>query len=69
MKTRYRFIHFEQTSGGIWLCYANKGNYELGFCEPYPKWHQWQFAPERGAFFTSDCLTDIAHFLGQLEKP
>ena len=69
MKTRFFYIHFEQTPGGQWACYANQGDYELGYCEPYPKWHQWQFVSAPECAFTTACLNDIARFMSQLPKP
>lgn len=36
----------------------------------YATWKQWVFSQNGPEFvFSADCLTDIAHFMGQLPKP
>jgi hypothetical protein len=70
MKTSYRFIHFVQSARGPWACRNNKTGVLLGVVHFYHPWKQyvWQQAgPDR--VFSADCLTDIAHFMSQLEKP
>ena len=68
MKTRYRFIHFINI-GYDWYCYTNsKPAKNLGFCEFYQAWKQWQFVPSDGTAYTSECCRDIAHFLDQLKE-
>lgn len=70
MKTRYRFIHFEKPpTSHLWHCYASAGQVELGFLEYHYPWKQWQFVPSPETAFTTDCLRDIASFIGQLPKP
>jgi len=73
MKTRYRFIHFtpDNPDHTEWQC-RNNGQPEpsmatIGY---YDRWKQWVFAQNEPEFvFSADCLTDIAHFMGQLPKP
>jgi hypothetical protein len=69
MKTRYRFIHFVQSNTGNWACNNNKNGCLLGVVHFYQPWKQyvWQQAGPDGVF-SADCLQDIAHFMGQLEK-
>lgn len=68
VKTRYRFIHFQQ-EGDYWLCYTNRSPRDcLGVVEYFTPWKQWQIAPKVNTAFTSDCLADIIHFMGQLPK-
>jgi hypothetical protein len=73
MKTRYRYIHFvepEPEPDDYWLCMTNSSPTDcLGVIEYFKPWKKWQFAPKVETAFTADCLQDIAHFMGQLQKP
>jgi len=71
MKTKYKYIHFEQTVlAGCWNCLNNKSNDDLGSVIWYKPWGQFVFEPvELGdIIFNASCLRDIAHFLDQLNK-
>ena len=70
MKTRYRFIHFVQSSNGPWACHNNKTGDLLGVVHFYHLWrqHVWRQSGPEGVF-SADCLQDIADFIGQLDKP
>ena len=65
VKTSYKFIHFEK--GGLaWVCKNIKHNDVLGRVAYYEQWCQYVFEASPGCVFSADCLTDIAHFITQL---
>ena len=66
MKTKYKYIHFEKIAGQ-WFCYNNKAKSELGRIEYYSRWRQYVIEFEQGCVFNDTCLTDIIHFLRQLQ--
>ena len=74
MKTKYKYIHFNETVKGTWYCYNNKTESDLGCVEYYKRWKQWVWVWGRiGEFeqdrvFNGQCLEDIIDFLGQLNK-
>ena len=71
MKTKYRHIHFAEavTTDVRWGCYTNSApNSRLGticWCEC---WRQFCFYPEPGTVFSTNCLKNIRHFLGQMKE-
>lgn len=69
MKTKYRFIHFEQTIlKGFWNCINNKSKTVLGVVSYYKPWKQYVFnAEDASNIFSQDCLADIIDFMKQLE--
>lgn len=71
MKTRYRFIHFEQTiMNGFWNCVNNKHKTVLGVVSYYKPWKQFVFnAEDPSDIFSQDCLADIIDFMKQLNEP
>lgn len=69
MKTRYKFIRFEQLTDSDWICLCNRDNSILGGLEFYSRWKTWTFNPADVTRFSIDCLQDIIHFIGQLPKP
>ena len=75
MNTSYRFIHFiqhgEHNGKPMWECRNNKDSgIKLGIVFWYPTWKQYCFTQDGpNVVFSADCLTDIAHFMGQLPKP
>jgi hypothetical protein len=74
MKTRYRFIHFIETAPfdgkPLWYCRNIKSEDELGKVFWYAPWKRYCFTQSKeNIVFSADCLTDIAHFMGQLPKP
>lgn len=68
MKTKYRFIEFRLVSDKpkIWECCNTKSNDVLGCVDWFVSWRQFVFNPENLTTYSHDCLTDIAHFLQQL---
>jgi len=79
MKTKYRYIHFEQGNNFIdsllfnlpddkketWHCKTRSGN-TIGIVAWYGQWQQYCLFPEENTVFNSGCLENIQHFLGQL---
>jgi hypothetical protein len=68
MKTEYRFICFQQYQPDQWGCYNRKSKDGLGVVFWYKPWKQWCFTPDTKTVFSTDCLADIIHFIGQLPK-
>lgn len=66
MKTTYKYIHFEKIEGE-WFCFNNKSKCVLGWICYYRKWRLYVIEFEPGCVFNNTCLTDIAHFLKQLQ--
>lgn len=67
MKTRYKYINFEELTVGQWHCFNNKSNdvlCEIGYDKPWKQWVVEDFI--EGCVFSYDCLIDIADFLKQL---
>lgn len=52
----------------IWDCLSHRGRGSdwLGMAVWYDEWGQWTFESTRGVIWSSDCLTDVADFLRQL---
>jgi hypothetical protein len=65
MKTRYKFIHFNENGRGQWLCYNNRTGDVLGIVRQ-GAWKKLMFQPQSFTEFSQDCHLDIAHFMGQL---
>lgn len=68
MKTKYKYIHFDETIKGRWYCYRNKSGEDLGNAEYYKPWRQWVMEFKEDYVFNAQCLIDIADFLSQLNK-
>ncbi len=70
MKTKYKFIHFEQlesnTKTSVWNCNPNSGGYPLGMIKWYGPWRQYCFNPVAHTVFNKGCLEDINDFITQL---
>lgn len=78
MKTKYKYVCFRKSaiivvsnsdismSKQVWTCYANKSSDTLGTVLWYPSWKQYCVQFNDDAIFSTDCLTDIADFLEQL---
>lgn len=68
MKTRYKYIHFEQTIlNGFWNCINNRNHATLGVVSYYKSWNQYVFnAEDSSDIFSQDCLADIIDFMEQL---
>lgn len=73
MKTRYKYIHFEElhlADGPLrYFCLNNKDGGELGYVEYYESWQTWVFSADHNCVFNSSCLRDIADFMKQLGAP
>ena len=57
MKTRFKFINFDEVIKNEWTCFTNKGNDILGAVTFYID-----------GVFSADCLRDIAEFMEGLNK-
>ena len=68
MKTRYKYIHFDESIEGSWYCYNNKTEGDLGCATYYESWKQWVMEFDEGCVFNNQCLRDIIDFLDQLNK-
>lgn len=72
MKTRYKYIRFEKIdsppSTKDWKVMSKNGAMLLGDIVFYETWSEFCFAPANMTVFSVDCLQDIIHFIGQLEK-
>ena len=70
MKTKYKYIHFEQTiMVGFWNCINNNLGIVLGVVSYYKPWRQHIFNAEcENIVFSQDCLADIIDFIKQLNK-
>lgn len=70
MKTKYKFIYFEETEAFFKKAYwikNNKSKGVIGAITWYEVWHQYVFDPHyEGAIFSESCLLDIIDFLKQL---
>lgn len=70
MKTEYKYIRFEKwgnlTNETYWRCYTRKKDL-LGTVE-WGRFKCWEFVPQAGTAYTTDCLADIIHFIGQIAK-
>jgi len=66
MKTKYKYIHFDELLDYGYYCYNNKTDEDLGPVMYYSPWRQWVFGKD--PVFNSSCLRDIADFLEQLNK-
>lgn len=67
MQTRYKHIHFLKVRND-WICLSNSDNTPLGAVEVWEDWRQYCFFPYPDTLHSASCLTDIAHFLQQLNK-
>lgn len=69
MKTKYKYIYFaKEQPEADWVCYNNHSQAILGFIQWYPKWKQYVIEFTEDIIFNDACLTDIAHFLRQLNQ-
>jgi len=68
MKTRYKYIHFDDVQDCGWYCYNNRNDDSLGCVTFYPIWKQWVIDFRPDMVFNNQCLRDIADFLDQLNK-
>jgi hypothetical protein len=76
MKTEYKYIEFNEQKlkrkrdgkdVTVWFCQNRKIGTHLGWVEYYDEWKQYVFtATDNTMIFSASCLTDIAHFLKQL---
>jgi len=68
MKTKYKYVHFEQENGFAgWDCIDNKSKEHFGFiCRNGRWWYFSSSSPHND--FRVPHLTDIIDFMKQLEK-
>lgn len=70
MKTKYKYIHFEQieskTKTSKWWCFNNKSLGTLGLIKWHPAWRQYCFFPYQNTIFNKGCMEDINDFITQL---
>lgn len=79
MKTKYKYIHFEQWpiknnikikgQTHLWHCISDDNKKELGYFIYNFKFQLWEFCPNYGLGFIISRLADIIDFMKQLEKP
>jgi len=71
MKTIYKYVYFEvieeKPKTKVWGCFTNAGHSKLGEVKYYI-WRQYCFFPTPDTVFSTGCLDDIKHFIGQLNK-
>lgn len=66
MKTKYKYIHFED-EGSLWYCYNTKHKHAVGAVEWYQRWRKWVFSSySEKIVLSSECLDDISSFMKQL---
>ena len=73
-KTEYKHIAFTEHTlkrgkkdVNVWICGNPKAGVTLGWTEYYAEWKQHVFSAINDTMiFSASCLTDIAHFLKQL---
>lgn len=71
MKTKYRYINFEQDTMDPqeWVLRNSRSKDILGFVSYYKPWKQYVIEfPHSDDVFNNQCLKDIADFLEQLNK-
>ena len=69
MKTKYKYIYFQQHENSLWEIKNNKSKGTLGYIEYYPTWKQYVFTTETTtAVFNISCLLDIVDFIKQLSN-
>jgi len=68
MKTKYKFINFEQHENSLWSIKNNKSKDILGYVEYYPQWKEYVFVnyPLKEMVFSVKCLLDIIDFIKNL---
>jgi len=73
MKTRYKYIHFEEGPGPkavypSYYCWNNRNDHILGKVFFYRTWDKYVFEGGDGCVFSASCLEDIIDFLKQLNE-
>lgn len=73
MKTEYEHIRFVKIDGTLWWrCHSNGTKDQLGIIEWYSNRKRYEFSGTKNEghcpSFTTDCLRDIADFMGQLKE-
>ncbi len=71
MKTRYKYIHFEEgpnpgRSTRRFLCRNTESRLILGEVKWERGWRQYCFSPMGCTVFSKGCLEDVNDFIGQL---
>ena len=77
LKTRYKYIHFEQRDDTflaafhdlpVYLVVTNKESKYLGTIQWFEPWKEFCFFPCTATLWSKECLSDIIDFFEQLEK-
>lgn len=68
MKTKYKFIRFEELYDEFYAIYNNRSNDLLGELQFYKPFKKWELSLERNVGFTKECLLDVVDFIKQLES-
>lgn len=71
MKTKYKYIHFEEIDStgkktSAWSCFNNKSKSALGIIKWYGSWRQYCWFPFGGTVFNKGCNENINDFITQL---
>jgi hypothetical protein len=74
MKTQYKYIEFKEVPHRQkfkvkWRCFNSSRRVDevsIGFVDYYHAWRQWVYNPFHATVYSQGCLSDIAHFIGQL---
>lgn len=68
LKTKYKYIHFQEwLTGKGWYVKTNKNNTILASIYFYMEWNCFVFEGKEGCVFDTSCLTDIIDFMKQLK--
>lgn len=71
MKTKFKFIHFEEATtlyGSGWEVKNNRTNHLLGEITFYAEWDDYVFQASPKTIFNDECLNDIIQFINQLKS-
>jgi len=73
VKKRYKYITIKLADTplfpkeySVYRVENNRSRDTLGFIEWHAAWHLWEFCPNGGTAFSSDCLEDIQDFIRML---
>jgi hypothetical protein len=72
MQTKYEYLTFEKTAQPgkttVWDCKNSRSGTVLGIVKWYSPWRQYCYFPTVQAVYSTGCLNDITHFIGQLKE-
>ena len=71
MKTRYKYIRFEESVNPdcAWLCYNNRSGHILASIAWEKRWKQYVATFDEETIWSRDCLRDVIEFMEQLTPP